>query len=134
MDWYYINGNMQAGPVTNGGIARLITSGAVRSSTPVWHEGMADWLPAERTELASKFTAQSEPLPPPYRKQLTETEQQEPPAVQKRAPKANDTFRIIGGAVCFIVGLVGFFAGFVPSLVGAGFGFMLMVGWIGGRK
>jgi hypothetical protein len=133
MDWYYIYGKMQVGPVTDEVIAGLIGSGTVRPSTPVWREGMEDWLTAERTELASKFIAQAEPRPPPYRKQLQKAVQQEPPAEGKGPLLNRSDWRIILGLILFIGGIVGFFTGFLPSLVAAGLGVMIMAGWIGGR-
>jgi hypothetical protein len=126
MDWYYIYGNMQVGPLTDEVIAGLIGSGTVRPSTPVWREGMEDWLTAERTELASKFIAQAEPRPPPYRKQLQKAVQQEPPAEGKGPPLNRSDWRKIGGLILIVGGIVGFCIGFPPSLAAAVYGFYLM--------
>jgi len=43
MNWYYVSGNEQKGPVEQPDFDRLVQSGDISSSTLVWREGMADW-------------------------------------------------------------------------------------------
>jgi len=45
MNWYYSNGGTQAGPIDETELNRLVTFGALRSDTLVWHEGLASWQP-----------------------------------------------------------------------------------------
>jgi uncharacterized RDD family membrane protein YckC len=45
MNWYYSNGGIQAGPVDETELNRLVTLGVVRADTLVWHEGLASWQP-----------------------------------------------------------------------------------------
>lgn len=55
MDWYYADGGRQVGPLGEDDFRRLVDEGRVRSSTLVWHEGMAGWQPLG--EVASQLTA-----------------------------------------------------------------------------
>ena len=43
MNWYYVSGNEQKGPVEQVDFDRLVHSGDISGSTLVWREGMADW-------------------------------------------------------------------------------------------
>ncbi len=45
MNWYYSDGGKQAGPIEETELNRLVTLGAVRSDTLVWHEGLPSWQP-----------------------------------------------------------------------------------------
>ena len=45
MNWYYSDGGKQVGPVDETELNRLVTLGAVRSDTLVWHEGLPSWQP-----------------------------------------------------------------------------------------
>jgi uncharacterized RDD family membrane protein YckC len=45
MNWYYVEGGQQAGPVDDAQIGELERSGKIQSDTLVWHEGMTDWQP-----------------------------------------------------------------------------------------
>ncbi len=45
MSWYYSDGGKQVGPIDEAELNRLVTLGAVRSDTLVWHEGLASWQP-----------------------------------------------------------------------------------------
>ncbi len=45
MSWYYSDGGKQVGPIDETELNRLVTLGAVRSDTLVWHEGQASWQP-----------------------------------------------------------------------------------------
>ena len=43
MNWYYVSGNEQKGPVVEADFDRLVQTGDIDNSTLVWREGMADW-------------------------------------------------------------------------------------------
>jgi uncharacterized RDD family membrane protein YckC len=45
MPWYYADGALQNGPVTDEEFADLIRNGKVRNETLVWREGMPAWQP-----------------------------------------------------------------------------------------
>jgi uncharacterized RDD family membrane protein YckC len=45
MNWYYAESGHQRGPITEAELADLVQSGAIRDSTLVWREGMANWQP-----------------------------------------------------------------------------------------
>jgi uncharacterized RDD family membrane protein YckC len=45
MKWYYSEGGKQLGPIDETELNRLVTLGAVRSDTLVWHEGLTSWQP-----------------------------------------------------------------------------------------
>ena len=45
MPWYYAEGALQNGPVTDDEFADLVRNGKVRGETLVWREGMANWQP-----------------------------------------------------------------------------------------
>jgi GYF domain 2/Domain of unknown function (DUF4190) len=47
-DWYYAQGNVQRGPVTQNFLVNAMRSGNVTANDLVWHEGMAEWTPAGR--------------------------------------------------------------------------------------
>lgn len=44
--WYYVQNGAPAGPVTADDLLRLASTGQVQSTTYVWQEGMASWMPA----------------------------------------------------------------------------------------
>jgi uncharacterized RDD family membrane protein YckC len=45
MNWHYSDGGKQVGPIDETELNRLVTLGAVRSDTLVWHEGLTSWQP-----------------------------------------------------------------------------------------
>lgn len=45
MKWYYAEAGNQVGPIEETELNRLVTSGAVRADTLVWHDGLASWQP-----------------------------------------------------------------------------------------
>src|SRR6516162_9401737 len=45
MNWYYVSGGQQAGPVDDAQMEGLVRAGQVRPDSLVWHEGMPNWLP-----------------------------------------------------------------------------------------
>lgn len=61
--WHYETGGEKLGPFAEGDFIGLISTGIVKSSTPVWRQGMADWLAAGTTELNKHFTDTGAPKP-----------------------------------------------------------------------
>ncbi len=59
--YVYVN-NTQNGPLTRQQISQLAQQGFISPSTPVWHEGLTEWIPAQNSDLADIFT---QPTPPP---------------------------------------------------------------------
>lgn len=47
-DWYYAEGDKQAGPVSDTYLKECLQRGQLDPSTLVWHESMKDWTPASR--------------------------------------------------------------------------------------
>ncbi|HEX4083864.1 MAG TPA: RDD family protein [Chthoniobacteraceae bacterium] len=45
MNWYYIENNQQAGPVSQSDFEALVHSGKIGGDTKVWRDGLADWMP-----------------------------------------------------------------------------------------
>jgi uncharacterized RDD family membrane protein YckC len=45
MNWHYLEGSEQRGPVTDAGLEALVRGGKIGPDTLVWREGMAEWLP-----------------------------------------------------------------------------------------
>lgn len=43
MEWYYVENNSQAGPVSEEEFKGLVASGKITAQTLIWHEGMQDW-------------------------------------------------------------------------------------------
>jgi len=64
MQWYYMAGNNRQGPMAQEEIHGLIASGVISRETFVWKQGMADWLPAGESELASLFSPDAPKTPP----------------------------------------------------------------------
>ncbi len=45
MNWHYLEGSEQRGPVADADFEGLVRGGKIGHDTLVWHEGMAEWLP-----------------------------------------------------------------------------------------
>jgi uncharacterized RDD family membrane protein YckC len=45
MNWYYVQGGQQMGPVTEADLENLFQTGVIKSDTMIWREGMANWQP-----------------------------------------------------------------------------------------
>lgn len=60
-DWYYAEGQLQKGPISEEELRDLIKSGHIDRDTKVWREDMGEWQNAgEQSDLSSAF-----PFPPP---------------------------------------------------------------------
>ncbi len=51
MEWYYAKNNEKIGPLNDDLIKQLIKTGVITAQTPVWNEGMQDWMPASKSDL-----------------------------------------------------------------------------------
>ena len=51
MNWHYLEGSEQRGPVTDADLEALFRAGTVRADTLVWREGMAEWLPYAQAKV-----------------------------------------------------------------------------------
>ena len=79
--WHYADGERQVGPVDSSALEAAISAGRINRSTPVWREGMTDWLPAgEIADLAPLLPAE----PPPLRRTFPD-----PVAPPPRLPAAS---------------------------------------------
>jgi hypothetical protein len=76
-EWYYVvddeAGRHRAGPVSSETLAALLSSGELSEATPVWQEGMSDWVQA-RTLLGELHAEQWQILQP-----ARDARQAEPP-------------------------------------------------------
>lgn len=63
--WYYVLNNQQAGPTDANGIKGLLEVQTIQPTTLLWKEGMPDWAPLNRTELAYLLPAAVAPAPYP---------------------------------------------------------------------
>jgi uncharacterized RDD family membrane protein YckC len=63
MNWYYVNGGQQAGPVDDAQLEGLVRAGQVRAETLVWHEGMANWQPYGQVRPAPQTPVGAPPIP-----------------------------------------------------------------------
>ncbi|VXC72375.1 conserved membrane hypothetical protein [Pseudomonas sp. 8Z] len=61
-DWYYEEAGSRKGPVTAPAMAELIQSSRLGYGTPVWHKGLADWVPLESTGLIEHLPSTPPPL------------------------------------------------------------------------
>lgn len=51
MNWFYVDGDSQRGPVEEQEIRRLLAEGVINQGTLLWREGMAQWSPLSQTEF-----------------------------------------------------------------------------------
>lgn len=66
MNWYIIHNNKQVGPLAKNQLPEY----GLNPQSIVWHEGMADWLPAaevpELDDMLSFYTRGNQSVPPRY--------------------------------------------------------------------
>lgn len=66
MNWFYVDGGQQSGPVADEQLEALRQSGKITDDTLIWREGMADWQPyrqAKPKPAATESTTSSSPQP-----------------------------------------------------------------------
>ena len=126
MNWYYMDGVRQIGPVTDDVIISLIRSGAVRRPTPVWREGLPNWAEAGQTELTPHFVECVNPGSPPCKATAVPVDGTPPDAYAvKQKRKA---FRKLIGFTLFVVGLILFLTGVIPGVGLSACGLWIMMG------
>lgn len=62
-EWHYSLDGGQAGPCSEAQLRELIANSTIRKETPVWREGMTDWLPAGQIEGLITNAPQGAPSP-----------------------------------------------------------------------
>ena len=67
--WFVMVGGEQDGPLTRAELGLRSQSGALSVESPVWKEGMPDWLPCGEVPALAAFFAPERPVakPPPYK-------------------------------------------------------------------
>lgn len=60
MEWFYAEGNQQAGPVNEEQLHALVQTGRITDETPVWKAGMPDWKPYRSVKNSPLFSGGSE--------------------------------------------------------------------------
>lgn len=58
--WYYVLNGQRLGPVEASTLVRMANSGQVGVDTPVWTQGMTNWVKLSQSTLAGRVS-----LPPP---------------------------------------------------------------------
>lgn len=61
--WYYAVEGASVGPVDQAAFDALVTAGTIRNDTLVWQEGMDDWLPYGRANMAAGHDMSTAPPP-----------------------------------------------------------------------
>ena len=65
MQWYFIEGGNQQGPIDETALRQLFGSGRLSAGSYVWREGMTDWLSAAQVpELSANIVATTAPAAP----------------------------------------------------------------------
>jgi RsiW-degrading membrane proteinase PrsW (M82 family) len=64
MNWFYMDGDKQYGPVDDGAAKALIAAGSITPVTLVFREGTENWIPASESELKGCFRGPGAALPP----------------------------------------------------------------------
>ena len=63
--WHYMKNGVQTGPVTTDEVKSLITSGAIKTDTLVWREGLASWVAINTQADFAGVVPPAAPPPPP---------------------------------------------------------------------
>jgi uncharacterized membrane protein len=64
-NWHYMKNGAQTGPVTEDELKAQISSGAVKSDTLVWREGLTSWVAVNTLPEFAGIAAPAMPPPPP---------------------------------------------------------------------
>lgn len=65
MNWYYAIGGRSRGPLTEGGLRKLVCEGAIFPDTLVWHPGLEKWARLEELKPEILVHGVEEPAPCP---------------------------------------------------------------------
>jgi hypothetical protein len=88
MDWYYVRDEQTHGPFEAGQLGSLLARGHIEAQTPVWHEGLPDWITLGESELLTGFN-EVESAPAPVASTAVST-----PVMAESAPVSPDSIRI----------------------------------------
>ncbi len=68
LEWLYEKNNLRRGPVASGELKKLADAGEITPETPIWREGLAEWVKAGAVRglfaAATPVAAQSQPAAP----------------------------------------------------------------------
>jgi len=103
MEWYYSNSGVQSGPVAIDDLRAKVATGEVLGADLVWRDGMPDWMPASAVPELSVMGVAGVPN-----------------AVAGAQVYPQTPGLAIASLVCGLIGMIGFFACWVPGLVGIG--------------
>ena len=62
MAWYYVTNGTSQGPVSEPEIRRLRSQNVIALDTPIWTEGMAEWIPFQQSPLGAVATPGGVPV------------------------------------------------------------------------
>jgi hypothetical protein len=65
MNWHYMDGDKQIGPVAHDAMTALFKAGVLQGSTPVWRDGMPKWVELRETALAGQVKTPAPTVTPP---------------------------------------------------------------------
>ena len=122
--WYYTVNGRRMGPVAQSQLAGMLAGGQVGPHTPVWRQGMPNWLPASQV---AELKQSGSPVPPPMTSPIPAS-----PGLDRKVKNAKQNciamFVIfVALAVLMVGGLavqLGAPAGAAPAAVGMG-----CIGW-----
>lgn len=63
--WFYSQGGVRRGPVSSSELRQLAREGALKPQDLLWKEGMAEWLPASKTQGLFPEASKAEPSSAP---------------------------------------------------------------------
>ncbi|MDR2335466.1 MAG: DUF4339 domain-containing protein [Burkholderiaceae bacterium] len=61
IQWFYEDKGQRKGPVSEEAMTRLIQSSTISRGTPVWKQGLPEWIPIEDTDLRAHLDTTSPP-------------------------------------------------------------------------
>jgi hypothetical protein len=123
MSWYYGVGSQQFGPFDIEAIRRLVNSGLITRTTPMWRAGMESWSAASSVEeLKEAFSTIPPPIAPPAASPAFATAISAPRQVD---PAVAALLELLPGLIVYTFGIGHIYAGRL------GLGLTLMVGgWL----
>jgi hypothetical protein len=94
MNWYYVDGPLRVGPLSEVQWAELVRSGKIQPNTLVWHEALTKWTPY--SELPPEIPPEPEPASP-LAEEAAETGVETPEAFAARMAERPFTVGITSG-------------------------------------
>lgn len=86
MNWWYLDGEEQKGPIQEEELKLLLEKGGISRSTLVWQESMTDWLPAAEVKAFQVSSSEKE-ISPLVKPPVSESVEKESP-VSVESPQA----------------------------------------------